>query len=531
MNGKTNRKCVLKSVSGTHPNIEITSTDSVYVGRTSETCIQDTLVSKKHLQIIADFHSRTLSIEVMGINKSALNGNVVEKNKQYTATQGDIIDVIPNKYQYEIGFEDPDQKNSYEKVSSKRKLSAEQVIMTATKKVRWEIELSRDEKQPFPNDEKWESFNKGQIIVYTTPGCSGKSKIGAYDMDGTLIKTKSGKVFPVNRDDWKIAYGTVLNTLKAKSNEGYKIVVLTNQAGVSSGKTKLPDLKKKMEDISKLISLPMQFFIATGEGFFRKPMPGMWQILCDLKNDGVPVNLANSYYVGDAAGRPENKILKRKKDHSSVDRLMAMNLNIPFFTPEEHFLKANTEKWVQPEFHPQKINQSALIEPASSKLTNRESEVIVMVGGPGSGKSQFCEDYLKCEGYEVISRDKLGTWQKCVDRLNDCLKAGGKAVIDNTNGNKESRQRYIIAAKKSNVKCRCFLMTTSPKHAQHNIAFRELTDSSHSKINQMVFNSFKKNFEEPTSNEGFSEIVKINLIPNFTNEKQKELYNMYLLSS
>lgn len=526
------RKCILKNVNGTHPNIEITSTESVYVGRTPQTCIQDMFVSRKHLHIRVDFQVNTISIEVMGINQAALNGQILERNEQYTAHHGDVIEIIPRKYQYKIEFQETEQQqNGTDATTHKRKLSAENMITSVTKRVKCEIEIKSDAKQPFPDDDRWESFNNGEIIIYTAPDCGGKSKIGAYDMDGTLIKTKSGKVFPVNPDDWKIAFGTVISTLRRKAEENYKIVILTNQAGVSSGKTKLKDLKKKIEDIIKVIDIPMQVFIATSEGFFRKPLPGMWQILCDLKNDGVPVDLDNSYYVGDAAGRPENKFLKRKKDHSTVDRLMALNLDIQFFTPEEHFLKANSEKWVQPEFQPRKIDQTMLIEPASSKLISSELEVVVMVGGPGSGKSRFCEDYLKCEEYEIISRDKIGTWQKCVDHLNDCLKTGRKAVIDNTNVNKESRQRYINAAKKANVKCRCFRMTTSPKHAQHNIAFRELIDSNHSKINQMVLNTFKKNFEEPTLDEGFSEIVKINFIPNFKNQREKELYNMYLLSS
>lgn len=163
--------------------------------------------------------------------------------------------------------------------------------------------------------------------------------------------------------------------------------------------------------------------------------------------------------------------------------------------------------------------------------TVTSSQSILQVGGPGSGKSRFCKEYLGTSNYEVVSRDVLGSWQKCVNRVNDCLVAGRKVVVDNTNGDKESRLRYIGAAKKNKVPCRCFVMNTSFKHAEHNNAFRELIDPKHSKISKIVLNSYKKNYVEPKLEEGYTEIVRINFVPKFENERDKMLYEMYLLSS
>lgn len=199
-----------------------------------------------------------------------------------------------------------------------------------------------------------------------------------------------------------------------------------------------------------------------------------------------------SLYVGDAAGRPESKKDKRKKDHSSADRLMAINAGLNFFTPEEHFLNAKPLDWIRPEFDPTtyKIPDS-ITEPKSAKVTSSSSEVIVMVGFPGSGKSFFTKKYLEEKGYTIANRDKLGTWQKCVSVMERELDAKKCVVIDNTNPDIESRKRYIDAAKKYKVPIRCFMMNTSYKHARHNNLFREITDPSHQPINEMVFNSFK----------------------------------------
>lgn len=530
----TDKKRLLILKSETHPNIEVNSAEPFFLGRLPECRIEDTLVSRKHINLFANFENNSVTFRVLGVNPSYLNGNILERNTNYTAVNGDIIEVLEAKYKYKVCFDGEHMNELKQQLSAKKRKLSDMGDTAASKKRKWTTDINPDANKPFPGDDQWESFNRGQLIVFTATGCVSKSKIAAYDMDGTLITTKSGRVFPKDAEDWKIAFGTVVRTLKSKLDEDYKIVILTNQAGVSSGKTKLADLKTKLERIASALRVPLQAFIATGDNGFRKPLTGMWQALCDRKNDDIAVDLLESYYVGDAAGRPENKSKKRKKDHSSVDRLMAFNLKLTFLTPEEHFLKSRTEKWVEPEFNPTLISKSDFDKPSDLeylKLDSIKPEVVLMVGGPGSGKSFFCQNTLGQRNYEIVSRDKLGTWQKCVSRMTECLKAGKKVVIDNTNGDVESRKRYITVAEKLQVPCRAFVMATTHKHSQHNIAFRELTDPSHTKINSIVINGYKKNYKEPTTAEGFTDVLNVDFIPRITNESNRLLYTMYLLSS
>ncbi|PPD78067.1 hypothetical protein GOBAR_DD25009 [Gossypium barbadense] len=44
---------------------------------------------------------------------------------------------------------------------------------------------------------------------------------------------------------------------------------------------------------------------------FRKPKPGLWHIMEKHFNSGIPIDMDQSFYVGDAAGRPN--------DHSDAD--------------------------------------------------------------------------------------------------------------------------------------------------------------------------------------------------------------------
>lgn len=62
-------------------------------------------------------------------------------------------------------------------------------------------------------------------------------------MDGTLIKTKSGRVFPKTIDDWQIAYSEVPGMLKSLHEDGYKIVIFTNQGGISKGRMTTKEFK------------------------------------------------------------------------------------------------------------------------------------------------------------------------------------------------------------------------------------------------------------------------------------------------
>ncbi|KAJ8928964.1 hypothetical protein NQ314_018401 [Rhamnusium bicolor] len=305
--------------------------------------------------------------------------------------------------------------------------------------------LNKDDNkmENFSDMGKWEDIDRKELFIYTSIDCSAKSKIAAFDIDGTIIKTKSGARFPKNGDDWEFYFHNIPYHLKKLYEENFKIVFFTNQSGLGKDPYKIKEFKRKVENILTKISLPIQVFFATGKTIYRKPLPGMWNTLVDLKNDGVAIDLNTSFYVGDAAGREKNWAPKRNKDHACVDRLFALNIGIKFYTPEEYFLKAKQVPYIMPEFDPRNLSVSHYPDIKYSK-----PNVILMVGGPGSGKSYFCKKVLIPNGYTHINRDKLGSWQKCVKSLEESLQLQQNCVIDNTNLDKESRARFIEVAKK-----------------------------------------------------------------------------------
>ncbi|KAG8433960.1 hypothetical protein GDO86_012353 [Hymenochirus boettgeri] len=307
--------------------------------------------------------------------------------------------------------------------------------------------------------DSWEEH--GKLLIFNKKGVQSSSKIAGFDIDGTIITTKSGKVFAINADDWKILYPEVPKKLKALLADGYKVIFFTNQMGISRGKLRPEVFKAKVEAILDHLGIPVQVFVATGEGIYRKPVMGMWNHLCEKANDGIKVNKEDCLYVGDAAGRPANWAPDRKKkDFSCSDRLFALNIGLQFFTPEEFFLGWKKAAFNLPTFDPRAVNPNGqLYDPPSTSLVSKTQEIIVAVGFPGAGKSTFFKEHLIPKGYECANRDTMGTWQKCVSACEDAVRRGKSVVIDNTNPDVESRSRYINCAQKAGFRYAVFYLT------------------------------------------------------------------------
>ena len=112
---------------------------------------------------------------------------------------------------------------------------------------------------------------------------------------------------------------------------------------------------------------------------------------------------------------------------------------------------------------------------------------------------------------------------RCLDKTKDCLKKKLNCCIDNTNPTIEKRNEYIELAKQYNYSVYCINMTTSYELAQHNNIFR-LISNNIEPIPTIVYNKFRKDYQEPSFDEGFVEIIKTDC--GLINEPD---YNLYLL--
>ncbi|ESO10945.1 hypothetical protein HELRODRAFT_109229 [Helobdella robusta] len=505
-------KISLISSSANHEPISLSHNELITLGRDRLTKITDAKVSRKQVELVADCDSEDGHVVVSLVGKFAqLNDEVLKKNRKYIMKSGDMLSLKTNGFKYELKVETAGSANEKRLKNKFKSDDPDTDANTSSKALQPLVKAF------------WEEVDDGHLLVYHSEGLVSRAKIAGFDLDDTVITTKSGKVYPENMLDWKFLFHDVPKKLETLHQDGYKIALFSNQLGIKRGKIEAKDFKEKLEKVVKQLGVPVQAYIATGTGFYRKPCHGMWKRLIG-SNDNIEINLAESFFVGDAAGRPKDWLPKKKKDFSCSDRLFSMNNGLKFQTPDEYFIGQKPAKFTLPDFIVFTLFVEDFFYNSSFLL-----QIIVMVGCPASGKSYFVKTYLVPLGYQRINRDTLGTWQKCVKKCEDALKMKEKVVVDNTNPDVESREKYLKVARQMNVRCRCFVMTSSFEHSRHNEKFREMTDKQHQQINEMVFNSFKSKFKEPDLSEGFDEIVHVNFIPKFATEKDRSLYNQYLL--
>ena len=71
--------------------------------------------------------------------------------------------------------------------------------------------------------------------------------IYSFDLDSTLIKTKSGAKFPKDANDWVFMYPTTKEIL-TKLNKDYHLGIMSNQKGFKT-QNQINEFNKKINDI------------------------------------------------------------------------------------------------------------------------------------------------------------------------------------------------------------------------------------------------------------------------------------------
>jgi len=365
--------------------------------------------------------------------------------------------VVLGQYSYFLEFDPPPGKKSLEKVND---VSDSDDDETPIKK-----KAKTDDAPAEKENSRWQSV-ENELLIYLPEKRTFSARVAAFDLDHTVIEPRSGGTFPRNENDWKLLCAEVLTKFAYYHDEGYKIVIFSNQSTLVSPPI-TDGFKRKIEAIASKIKTPFEVYVARSKGKYRKPCIGMWEAMAE-RNDGVEINMKESFYCGDAAGR--QGCVGKKTDFSQSDVLFARNLKLKFYTPEEHFLnQMETRMVVITAFDPSSISmEEPLCDPDFRLISSPRAELVLLVGCPGSGKSRFSELHMAPSGYERVNRDELGNMSRCFQAVTTFLQLGKHVVVDNTNHTVISRAKFIEIANKYKVAARAFVMKTSKAHAMHN---------------------------------------------------------------
>jgi len=215
-------------------------------------------------------------------------------------------------------------------------------------------------------------------------------RVMAFDLDGTLISVKSNQdpnIYspPKDRYDWKWWDSCVPAKLQNLHNEGYKIVIFTNQSGINGDPKdfqKGVEIKAKIDMIIHELKIPVHAFIATAEDIYRKPSTEMWEFMVRNCIGNMKLDTEGSLFVGDAAGRVAGWKKGLNADFSCCDRKFAYNIGITFLTPEEFFLneKPAEFEWEEKDFlGPSLVTEDMIGNEISQLASDMPEEVVVVV--------------------------------------------------------------------------------------------------------------------------------------------------------
>lgn len=358
------------------------------------------------------------------------------------------------------------------------------------------------------------------------------TKPAMFDLDGTLIETKSGHKFPTGADDWQwIPQYPVMKRLQDLHEKGYQIIIVTNQAGKGAHHiAKISQIHKK---------LPFaEIYAATEKDQWRKPNTGIVEeyLLPRLKK------AKKLFYVGDAAGRPH--------DHSDTDRKFAYNMHllfkynklpiqVNFLLPEQFFVTSdqyatndNKPRWhgYDPLSLVTESKNESKNEPISAllkQLPNDQQHAVILIGPPAAGKSTLAKLLQKQNpAYHVVNQDTCKTKIKCLKLVRQFLEEGHSIIIDATNPDAVSRMIYVKQIRDEKKIPIWYIVLDTPEDLVLHLNNYRMRTNQGAHIPDVVYRIYYKKYKEPSMEEGpIQGIIRIPFIPNFPSKKA-EMYFM-----
>lgn len=248
----------------------------------------------------AAYDKKQVHVKQLGNQPSRVAAKVLQKGDTFVLGEKDWLELIQGNYRYHVYFGVSNAESEKPPPQKKVKMceGASKPTQRSLSSFGFSGKVSEAEFSSV-----WQEHDTLLIFQNGPPVCS--NKIASFDLDNTIIQTASGKRFPSTPTDWKFMT-RVIDKLKSFVTEGFRIVIFSNQLGITKGKVSKEDFKQKIESVAKRLQIPLLLLASLAKDRYRKPCIGMWQYMITHKNKLADIDKGLSFYVGDAAGRLDN---------------------------------------------------------------------------------------------------------------------------------------------------------------------------------------------------------------------------------
>lgn len=338
---------------------------------------------------------------------------------------------------------------------------------------------------------KWSPHPAAPSVLFR-PAPVGRHKTCVLlDFDGTLITSR------INSSQWRLSHPSVPDVLSELAS-AHDLYIVSNQFG---DKINMGVALGKMTGFLERVGLDIPVYIATAKDQYRKPKTGIWDL---IRADAGAHEYSDGLFVGDANGVDWKAF---------SDLLFAVNAQLRFVAPLALFDGSATFDSDMTATYYARIQEhidliQKYVTPGYPKELSAQYDLVLMVGPPASTKSTYCTKTLP--DYAVVNQDTLKTAAKCVKECERLLQDGFSVVIDNCNATKEARKKFVDLANTYEKSVACIFVNIPKTVSLHMNAYRSQT--SDKRIPDIAIHKFYKSLEEPTTAEGFSEVLDINEI-------------------
>lgn len=349
------------------------------------------------------------------------------------------------------------------------------------------------------------TWSNEMSCYYSLQNNNDNQKYAMFDFDDCLMVLNSST---------QLVFPEIVGKMRQIAKT-HRIVVLSNQYGISKGLTTHAVVHDRVAGIRTILAIPLDFYYATDKDSYRKPMTDMIDLM--YKNTGKS---HIEFYCGDAAGRAF--------DFAISDRYLSDNINIylspgiKFLQPEEFFLNkqpiaVDTKKdkymsFIPPQYsilntYKELFNPGRCIVNVSPIHTGFDGELpadkvcVIMVGPQASGKSTLSKQLFP--NFVYLNNDTIKSKSKLHQQFTFAATHGRNIVIDNTNPNMETRKFYLDIIKPLGYLKICLFFGYEKRLSFHLGQLRAQISHSAVKVSSIAVHKYYKDLIIPTLAEGF----------------------------